>query len=59
MLRPRQYAAQIVIERDRGKRSEMLAQVPEICRGWVSEYVTYYFQMRAARIRAARKSAGK
>jgi len=41
--RPRHYAAEIIILPTLEQRRAALANVPEIWRSWVKEYVIYHF----------------
>ena len=47
--RPRNYAAEIIAERDREKRRTMLAAVPDEFRGLVETHVRNHFKLKAGK----------
>ena len=51
--RPRQYAAEIMMIKDREERRKALNQVPKDLRDWVKKLVVNAYEIRAARRNSA------
>ena len=56
--RPRQYAAEIMMIKEREERREALNKVPEDMRDWVKKLVVNAYEIRAARRNSAEVRGG-